>query len=177
MISAPSLSGFASSHLAAPPLSGHLTGPSRPFGPDIPQPSELSLDIQGITCIISFMPSVRCTIFKLLADPTRRALLDLLRGGEKNAHELSDHFRTSQQAISLHLQALRRSRVVEVTKQGRYRRYRLRAEPIREVFDWSAKYKPFFDPFGHAWLFSKASEIQESDAKQKLKVHTRRRRR
>jgi DNA-binding transcriptional ArsR family regulator len=93
-------------------------------------------------------------VFRLLADPTRRALLDALRGGEKNAQELSSHFRASQQAISLHLQVLRKARVVEVRKHGRYRKYRLRAEPIREVFDWSMKYRPFFDPYGHAWLFT-----------------------
>jgi DNA-binding transcriptional ArsR family regulator len=97
-------------------------------------------------------------MFRLLADPTRRALLDLLLSGEKNAKELSAYFKTSQQAISLHLQSLRIARVVEVRKQGRYRRYRLRAEPIREIFEWSAKYWPFFDPYGHAWLFTNAPE-------------------
>lgn len=102
-------------------------------------------------------------VFRLLADPTRRALLDLLRGGEKNAHELSVHFRVSQQAISLHLQVLRKARVVEVRKQGRYRKYRLRAEPIREVFQWSAQYKPFFDPFGHAWMFTSKPAVQSAE--------------
>jgi len=123
------------------------------------------------------MNPARSGIFKLLADPTRRGLLDILRGGEKNAQELSAHFHASQQAISLHLQMLRRARVVEVKKLGRYRKYRLRAEPIREAFDWSAKYKPFFDPFGHAWLFSNAPAAHESGAAGKLKVHTRRRKR
>lgn len=99
-------------------------------------------------------------VFRLLADPTRRALLDLLRGGEKNAQELSVRFRVSQQAISLHLQVLRRARVVEVTKQGRYRKYRLRAEPLREVFEWAAKYRPLFDPYGHAWLFADQANVQ-----------------
>lgn len=99
-------------------------------------------------------------VFRLLADPTRRALLDLLRDGEKNAQELSVHFHVSQQAISLHLQVLRKARVVEVKKQGRFRKYRLRATPIREVFDWSAKYRPFFDPYGHAWLFANKSDVQ-----------------
>lgn len=101
-------------------------------------------------------------VFRLLADPTRRALLDLLRGGEKNAQELSVHFRVSQQAISLHLQVLRKAHVVEVRKQGRYRKYRLHAEPIREVFDWSANYRPFFDPYGHAWLFTNKSDVQSA---------------
>lgn len=102
-------------------------------------------------------------VFRLLADPTRRALLDLLRGGEKNAQELSGHFRASQQAISLHLQMLRKARVVEVRKQGRYRKYRLRAAPIREVFDWSMKYKPFFDPYGHAWIFTNEPDVQSAE--------------
>src|SRR6185437_175560 len=60
------------------------------------------------------MSPASADVFKLLADPTRRALLDLLRSGEKNAQELAGHFRASQQAISLHLQVLRRARVVEV---------------------------------------------------------------
>jgi DNA-binding transcriptional ArsR family regulator len=106
------------------------------------------------------MAAASRNVFRLLADPTRRALLDLLRGGEKNAQELSGHFRASQQAISLHLQVLRKARVVEVRKQGRYRKYRLLAEPIREVFDWSVKYKPFFDPYGHAWIFTNKPDVE-----------------
>jgi len=97
-------------------------------------------------------------IFRLLADPTRRALLDLLLRSEQSAKDLSSHFRASQQAVSLHLQSLRRAGVVQVRKEGRYRKYRLKAEPIREVYEWSAKYKPFFDPYGHAWLMTPAPE-------------------
>jgi DNA-binding transcriptional ArsR family regulator len=93
-------------------------------------------------------------VFRVLADGTRRALLDLLLTGERSATELSAHFPASQQAVSLHLQALRRAALVEVRKDGRFRRYRLRAAPIREVFEWSEKYRPFFDPYGHAWLFT-----------------------
>lgn len=120
------------------------------------------------------MSPASADVFKLLADPTRRALLDLLRSGEKNAQELAGHFRASQQAISLHLQVLRRARVVEVKKLGRYRKYRLRAEPIGQVFDWSANYKSFFDPFGHAWFSSNAPGAHESGAAQKPKGHSRR---
>lgn len=122
------------------------------------------------------MCPARFDVFKLLADPTRRALLDLLLRGERNANDLVRSFPASQQAISLHLQSLRKARLVEVTKHGRYRKYRLRAEPIREVFDWSAKYKPFFDPLGHAWLFSSVPEVPAS-ATRNSKAHTGRRKR
>jgi DNA-binding transcriptional ArsR family regulator len=102
--------------------------------------------------------SASSDIFRLLADPTRRALLDLLLRREQTAKDLSSHFRASQQAVSLHLQSLRRAGVVQVRKEGRHRKYRLKADPIREVYEWSVKYRPFFDPYGHAWLMTPAPE-------------------
>ena len=94
-------------------------------------------------------------VFAAIADPTRRALLDLLLTQERTASELVAQFEMSQQAVSQHLQALRRAGLVEARREGRFQHYRLHAAPIRDVFDWSAKYRRFFDPFGHAWHVTK----------------------
>lgn len=96
--------------------------------------------------------------FRALADPTRRELLDALMRGEKTASELSARFSATQQAVSLHLQHLRRTGLVEMRQEGKFRWYRLKAEPIREIYEWALKYKPFFDPSGHAWSFAPASD-------------------
>lgn len=94
------------------------------------------------------------TVFRAIADRTRRDVLEALLSGEKTASELCSHFSASQQAVSLHLQHLRQAGLVEARKDGRFRRYRLRAEPIREVYEWAGKYRAFFDPYGHAWSFA-----------------------
>ncbi len=57
----------------------------------------------------------------------------------------------SQPAVSQHLRELREANLVTSQKVGLEQRYRLTAEPIRMVFEWSRQYKPFFDPSGHAW--------------------------
>lgn len=110
-------------------------------------------------------------IFRAVADRTRRELLDVLLSGEKTASELCSHFYATQQAVSLHLQNLRQAGLVETRKDGRFRRYRLRAEPIREIYEWAVKYRAFFDPHGHAWSFATAPE----DERFKRRLPTRQR--
>jgi len=123
------------------------------------------------------VPASSADVFRQLADPTRRALLDLLLQREQSAKDLSSHFPASQQAISLHLQSLRKAGVVQVRKEGRYRKYRLKAEPIREVYEWSVKYKPLFDPYGHAWLMAALPEQDAPGAARQSVRRTVRRRR
>ena len=94
-------------------------------------------------------------VFTAISDPTRRTLLDLLLPEERTVSDLMTQFDMSQQAVSQHLQTLRRAGLVEVRREGRFQYYRLNAAPIRDVFDWSAKYRRFFDPFGHAWHVTK----------------------
>ncbi len=91
-------------------------------------------------------------VFRAIADPTRRALLDLLLDRERSVNELRVRFRISQPAISQHLGVLRGAGLVRVRREGRRRLYQLNAGPIGEVFRWAANYKAFFDPAGHAWV-------------------------
>jgi DNA-binding transcriptional ArsR family regulator len=97
-------------------------------------------------------------VFRALADPTRRALLDRLLEAEKTVNELARPFRVSQPAISQHLGVLRAAGLVRVRRHGRERFYRLDARPLRTVEQWSARFRRVRDPFGHLWTMVSARE-------------------
>jgi len=82
--------------------------------------------------------------FSALADPTRRAVLDLLRAGVRPAGEIARSFPVSRPAISKHLRVLRRAHLVEERRQGRHRFYQLNAEPLRAVDSWLEHYRNFW---------------------------------
>lgn len=83
-------------------------------------------------------------VFRAVADPTRRAILELLREAELSATELAEPFQVSQPAISQHLRVLREAGLVRVEKIGRHRRYKLNPEPLREIDDWIGDYRMFW---------------------------------
>jgi DNA-binding transcriptional ArsR family regulator len=87
----------------------------------------------------------RQATFRALADPTRRALLDLLAGGERSVMELVGQFQVSQPAISQHLGLLREAGLVRERRSGRQRLYRLQAAPLADVYDWVGHYRRFWD--------------------------------
>jgi DNA-binding transcriptional ArsR family regulator len=95
-------------------------------------------------------------VFRAVADPTRRALLDRLRAADQSVTDLAGPFRMTQPAISQHLRILRRAGLVRARQVGRRRVYRLDARPLRDVFNWMSLYRDLFtDPAGHAWRISK----------------------
>jgi DNA-binding transcriptional ArsR family regulator len=79
--------------------------------------------------------------FQALADPTRRAVLDLLRGGSQPAGEIALAFPVSRPAISKHLRLLRRAHLVQEHREGRHRVYQLSPEPLRAVDSWLDQYR------------------------------------
>ncbi|MBZ5647203.1 MAG: metalloregulator ArsR/SmtB family transcription factor [Acidobacteriia bacterium] len=83
--------------------------------------------------------------FHVLADPTRRAVLDLLRGGSQPAGEIARSFPVSRPAISKHLRLLRRAGLVREHRRGRHRFYQLDAEPLKAVDRWLEQYRTFWD--------------------------------
>jgi len=82
--------------------------------------------------------------FQVLADPTRRAVLDLLRGGGMAAGEIADAFPVSRPAISRHLRLLRRAKLVRERRRGRHRLYRLSPQPLQAVDRWLEQYRVFW---------------------------------
>jgi DNA-binding transcriptional ArsR family regulator len=84
------------------------------------------------------------TAFSALADPTRRAVLDLLRNGSQPAGQIARAFPVSRPAISKHLRLLRRAHLVEERREGRNRVYQLSAEPLQAVDKWLQQYRVFW---------------------------------
>jgi len=82
--------------------------------------------------------------FSALADPTRRAVLDLLRTGTRPAGDIARAFTVSRPAISKHLSILRRAHLVEERREGRHRLYQLNPEPLRAVDTWLDQYRQFW---------------------------------
>ena len=109
--------------------------------------------------------------FQALADPTRRAVLDLLRRGALPAGQIAREFPVSRPAISKHLRLLRRARLVEERREGRHRLYRLNAEPLRGVEEWLEQYRAFWQTsLTSLKAFVEAQdEKQTSDSRKKRK--------
>ena len=83
--------------------------------------------------------------FAALADPTRRAILARLAGGEATVKDLSAPFEMSQPAISKHLRVLERAGLIEQGRQAQWRPRRLRAGPLRDIADWVGQYRPHWE--------------------------------
>ena len=86
----------------------------------------------------------RDSAFNALADPTRRAVLDLLRAGTRPAGEIARAFPISRPAISKHLKILRRAHLVDEHREGRHRFYQLNPEPLKTVDQWLDEYRRFW---------------------------------
>ncbi len=82
--------------------------------------------------------------FQALADPTRRAVLDMLRRGSQPAGQIASAFPVSRPAISKHLRLLRRAHLVREHREGRHRVYQLNPEPLRAVDSWIEQYRVFW---------------------------------
>ena len=78
---------------------------------------------------------------KALADPTRREILNLLKGGRKSAGEISDRFDITAAAISRHLSLLKEADLIEDTREGKYIFYILNASVLEEILLWVSDLK------------------------------------
>ena len=79
--------------------------------------------------------------FEVLAEPTRRSILDLLRERERSVGELVERLTISQPGVSKHLRVLRDAGLVSVRTDAQRRVYGLRAEPLSEIDAWLAPYR------------------------------------
>lgn len=79
---------------------------------------------------------VRSLVFKALADPTRRAILDRLRDGDLNAGEIAAGFEIGKASISHHLNLLKQSGLVRVRRQGQQQIYTLHTTVFQEALQW-----------------------------------------
>lgn len=82
--------------------------------------------------------------FAAIADPTRRAILDLVRGRELRAGELADHFPVSRPAIAKHVAVLRRAGLLRERREATSRWYTLDPTALQAVDAWLAPYRLFW---------------------------------
>src|SRR5689334_4098941 len=83
-------------------------------------------------------------VYRAIADPTRRAILDRLRAGPAPVNALAAGFSLSRPAVSKHLRILRASRLVKEQKIGRERLYRLQPAPLQSAIGWLEGYRMFW---------------------------------
>ena len=82
--------------------------------------------------------------FTVLADPSRRRIVELLSRGPKNAGAIQRQFSISQPAVSQHLKTLREAGLVEVEVDAQRRVYRLRQEPFDDMQSWVATIQSYW---------------------------------
>ncbi len=83
-------------------------------------------------------------VFRALADPTRRAVLERLMAAEMNVTELTANFAVSQPAISQHLAVLREAGLVTERREGRRAFYRADTAGLQPLIDWVDRYRQFW---------------------------------
>ena len=107
-------------------------------------------------------------VFGALADPTRRAVLDLLRCGNLPAGRIAQVFPVSRPAVSKHLRLLRRACLVEERRHGRHRVYQLNPGPLRAVDNWLNRYRIFWQSgLTNLKAFVEAEHAKEISARPK----------
>jgi DNA-binding transcriptional ArsR family regulator len=82
--------------------------------------------------------------FEVLAEPTRRQIVELLAEGERSAGEIASHFSTSRPGISRHLRVLREHGLVTAREEAQRRLYSLDPAPLEELDEWLQRYRSFW---------------------------------
>ena len=123
--------------------------PLATFAPIVHALPMLSLDnamdgaevVEFLRRIRRFLNLAEDTPLPLVAEPTRRRILDAVRGGERSVTELVDAVGMHQPGVSRHLKVLRDAGLVEVRRDAQRRLYRLRPEPLMELDAWLEPYR------------------------------------
>jgi DNA-binding transcriptional ArsR family regulator len=84
---------------------------------------------------------MRRDVFQAIADPTRRAIILLLAAQAMTPNAIAEHFDSTRQAISKHLQLLAECEIVQPEAQGREIRYHLNKDATKEIEQWLAQFK------------------------------------
>ena len=88
--------------------------------------------------------SAELEVLEVIAEPTRRRILDAVRDSECSVNDLVERVGMHQPGVSRHLKVLRDAGLVEVRRDAQRRMYRLRAEPLMELDAW-------LEPYRAAW--------------------------
>ena len=95
--------------------------------------------------MVKYQTETLNSTFAALADPTRRAILTRLSAGDSSVTALAEPFDVSLPAISKQIRVLERAGLLVQQKDGRIRRCKLEATPMKEAVDWIARYREFWE--------------------------------
>jgi DNA-binding transcriptional ArsR family regulator len=115
------------------------------------------------------------SVFAIIAEPNRRAILSLLASAEQSVGELERQLGMSQPTVSKHLRVLREAGFVEATVDEQRRVYRLRPEPLQEIDAWLEPFRRFWS--AHVDALERHLDRMEQKAKQTRKTRRQTRRR
>jgi DNA-binding transcriptional ArsR family regulator len=90
------------------------------------------------------------SVFEIIAEPNRRAILSLLVSREQSVREIENKLRMPQPTVSKHLRVLREGGFVESTVDAQRRLYRLKPEPFQEVDAWLVQFRRFWSTHADA---------------------------
>jgi DNA-binding transcriptional ArsR family regulator len=109
------------------------------------EPAAGPLSLYTLTSIyhVQYIKNVE-TVFEIIAEPNRRAILSLLVSSQKSVGEIERQLRMSQPTVSKHLRVLREAGFVESTVDAQRRLYRLKPEPLQEIDAWLAQFRRFW---------------------------------
>lgn len=85
------------------------------------------------------------SVFEVIAEPNRRAILGLLITSEQSVNEIERQLEMSQPTVSKHLRVLRDAGIVEATIDAQRRVYRLKPESLKEIEEWLAPFRRFWN--------------------------------
>ena len=120
---------------------------------------------------MAYIKSVE-SVFEIIAEPNRRAILSLLVASEQSVGEIERELRMPQPTVSKHLRVLRDAGFVESTVDRQRRLYRLTPEPLLEVDAWLAPFRRFWS----AHVDALERHLDRFDRSPRMKRKTRRKR-
>jgi DNA-binding transcriptional ArsR family regulator len=100
--------------------------------------------------MVSMNRKQRNSVFRAIADPTRREILGILRGGRQSVGEIAGNFPMSRPAVSKHLRLLRSAGLIVTRKDGTANLCDLNAKPLRLIEDWLHDYETFWSETLHS---------------------------
>jgi DNA-binding transcriptional ArsR family regulator len=122
---------------------------------------------------LGYIRRVMDTVFEVIAEPNRRAILSLLGASEQSVGEIERRLHMPQPAVSKHLRVLREAGFVESTVDAQRRLYRLRPEPLQEVDMWLAQFRRFWS--AHVDALERHLDRMEPSTPKKTKIPNKRR--
>ena len=101
-------------------------------------------------------------VFRAVADPTRRGILERLHQAELTVTELGEPFHITQPSLSKHLAVLMHCGLIAARRSGRHRYYRLHPKPLEQIAAWAAQFRDVRDPSGHVWRLTQFDKRKDT---------------